>query len=468
MQHRRNFLRTLGGAAAGAALSCRSTAPDGPPPAKPNIVFLMADDLGYGHLGCYGQKHIRTPHIDRLAAEGMRFTDAYAGCTVCAPARATLMTGFHTGNSPVRANTGGVPLRPGDVTVADVLKDAGYATGLFGKWGLGVEGSTGEPTRQGFDEYFGYLHQIHAHFYYPEYLIDNGERYPLPGNADGARGQYSHDEIVDKALDFLRRKSGEPFFLYVPFTIPHAETLVPEDSLAEYDGKFPENPFDGGERQHYSAQEKPNAAFAGMVTRMDRDVGRIMDTLAELGLDENTIVFFTSDNGSIEGFNIDDGIFKGSGPLRGYKRDMYEGGLRVPMIVRWPGKIAAGAVSDLPWAFWDFLPTAAELAGAVAPGGIDGISVVPTLLGQAAQPRHEYLYWENPVGGDLLQAIRMEEWKAVKLGRDVPIELYNLRDDIGETTDLAGHEPEIVERMRELFVTARTEPPPQPEAGWDG
>ena len=458
---RREALKTLaaGSFAARAAAQTRQDRP-------PNLVWIMADDLGYGHLGCYGQKKIRTPNIDRLAAEGMKFTDAYAGCTVCAPSRSTLMTGLHTGHAPVRANSGGVPLRPQDATVAEVLKQAGYATGCFGKWGLGALGTDGVPTRQGFDEFFGYLHQIHAHFYYPEYLVHNEEIFPLEGNFGGKREQYSHDLIAERALDFVRAHRDEPFFLYAPFTIPHAETLVPEDSLAEYAGQFPENPFDGGERKHYSAQPQPNAAFAGMVTRMDRDVGRLLALLDELGLAENTVVFFTSDNGSIEGFNIDDSIFRGSGPLRGYKRDLYEGGIRTPMLARWPGRIEPGATSDLPWAFWDALPTLAELAGAQPPEGLDGISVVPTLTGSGDQRLHDYLYWENPQGGGLAQAVRRQKWKAIRLpGRT--LELYDLAEDPAETRDLVADRRQVAEKLAALMDEAHTPPPPQPEPGWN-
>ena len=459
---RRQFLQSI---AAASLVGCAAPAPESVGRRTPNIVFLMADDLGYGHLGCYGQERIRTPRIDRLAAEGMRFTDCYAGSTVCAPSRSTLMTGFHTGHAHVRANTGGVPLRPGDVTVAEVLKAAGYATGLFGKWGLGAEGTTGVPTRQGFDEFFGYLHQIHAHFYYPEYLMEGENRFPLPGNVDGARGQYSHDLVVERALDFIERRKDEPFFLYVPFTIPHAETLVPEDSLAEYRGEFPETPYEGS---HYADQPTPNAAFAGMVSRLDRDVGRLVDRIDEFGLGDDTIIFFTSDNGSISGFNIDDEVFHGSGPLRGFKRDVYEGGIRTPMIARWTGTVEAGAVSDLPWAFWDFLPTAAELAGGTVPEGIDGISVVPTLTGESEQRRHDYLYWEFEQRERWGRAVRMGQWKAVEPARDAPLELYDLEADPGEAHDVADEHPNVTERMRAILVEAHTEPAPQVEPGWDG
>ena len=446
-----------------------------PAAGRPNIVFILADDLGYGDLGCYGQQQIRTPNLDRMAAEGTRFTDAYSGCTVCAPSRSVLMTGYHMGHTSVRSNPGGVPLLPADVTVAEVLQSAGYATGLFGKWGLGDLGTGGVPTRQGFDEFFGYLHQVHAHFYYPEYLIHNEEKFPLPGNREGRRETYSHDVIADRALDFIRRRRQGPFFCYVPFTIPHWELLVPEDSLAEYRGKFPETvPFIDA-RGHYANQEHPRAAYAAMITRLDRDVGRILTLLQELGIDEQTIVFFTSDNGAATPLRKDD-YFRSVGPLRGHKQNLYEGGIRVPSLVRWPGKAPAGRVSDHPWYFADFLPTAAELAGARAPAGLDGFSVVPALRGRR-QRRHEFMYWELPrydaKTGEFrretpMQAVRRGDWKAVRPAPDGPLELYNLREDIAETNNVAARYPKVFARVERYLKTARTPPrhQPQPQGEW--
>jgi arylsulfatase A len=439
----------------------------------PNIVWILADDLGYADLGCYGQKTILTPNIDRLAAEGMRFTNVYSGDTVCAPSRSVLMTGLHAGHTRVRSNGGGASLLASDVTVAQVLKSAGYATGAFGKWGLGDIGTPGVPWQHGFDQFFGYLHQIHAHFYYPPYLWNNDQKYPLAGNDNGKRTNYSHDVIASRAREFIRSRNGQPFFCYVPFTIPHMEYLVPQDSLNEYKGKISElGPIPPG---HYAAQEYPRAAYAGMISRMDRDVGRIMALLKELNLDENTIVFFTSDNGPIFAPGQSD-YFHSAGPLRGRKQTMYEGGIRIPMIARWPGRIAAGAVSDLPWYFADFLPTAAELAQAKPPSGLDGMSVVPTLLGARAagheQSRHEFMYWELPAyvagtGGFRkeipMQAVRMGEWKAVRPKADAPLELYDLRQDIGETTNVAAQNPKVMERIEAYLKTARTEPMVQPE-----
>lgn len=437
-------------------------------PRKPNIVFLLADDMGPGQLGCYGQKLIRTPNIDRLAGEGMRFTQCYAGCTVCAPSRSTLMTGLHTGHTPVRRNGGGNPLAPEDVTVAEVLKSAGYATGLFGKWGLGDEGTTGIPTKKGFDEFLGYLHQVHAHFYYPYYLCQNESRLMLPGNEGGKRQQYSHDLITDAALDFVRRHKAEPFFLYLAFTIPHVELLVPEDSLAEYRGKFEETPLESN--GHYSAQPTPRAALAGMITRLDRSVGQVMALIKELGLDDNTIVFFASDNGGAIGAGTDAAFFSSTLNLRGHKTELYEGGIRTPMIVRWPGKVEAGTTSDFTWAFWDFLPTAAELAGTQRPANLDGLSVVPTLLGAKAagreQARHEYLYWEQPAGKNLMQAVRLGDWKAVRLKAGGPLQLFNLAADPSEVSNVADTNADVVARIEKILSTVRTEtrdyPPDDP------
>ncbi len=440
---------------------------------RPNIVFIMADDLGYAHLGCYGQTKIQTPHLDRFAAEGMRFTSAYAGAPVCAPSRSVLMTGLHAGHTPVRGNSGGIPLAPEDVTVAEVLKGAGYVTGLFGKWGLGEHGTTGVPYKQGFDEFFGYLHQIHAHFYYPEYLWQNERKYPLPGNSDGRRGQYTHDEIVSKAMDFLRSHHDEHFFLYVPFAVPHYELLVPEESLAQYVGKFPETPYEGrkgrptGYPHDYAKQPTPKAATAAIISHMDRSVGKLLGLLKELELDDRTVVFFTSDNGATGGAS-DPQFFKACGPFRGRKGRLFEGGLRTPMIVRWPGKIPAGVVNDHPWYFADVLPTLAELGQTTVPDRTDGISVVPTLLGETAAGRkqavHEFLYWEHKGSS----AVRAGHWKAIRPRENASEEagklaLYDLRVDPGETQDVAAEHPDVVARIERYLATARTEPRPQRE-----
>ena len=451
---RREFF-TAAAAGAAALLGCRdaSVTPGGGTAQPPNIVFIMADDLGYGELGCYGQSKIRTPNIDRIAAEGMRFSNAYSGCSVCAPARSVLMTGMHMGHTSVRSNPGGVPILAEDVTVAELLKERGYATGCFGKWGLGDIGTEGVPWKQGFDEFVGYLHQAHAHYFYPHYIYDNDQELPLDGNEGSGRGTYSHDVIADRALEFIERNKDQPFFCYVPFTIPHAEYVVPEDEIyAQYAGTFEElelseNPNRPG---RLIRPPEPHATLAAMITRMDRDVGRIMQLIAELGLDENTIVFFTSDNGAAAATWTD--YFRSSGNLRGAKRDFYEGGIRVPMLVRWPERIAAGSSSDHIWGFHDFLATALELAGNEAPAGTDGISVVPTLLARGEQSEHEYLYWELPRydgrSGTFRneipsQALRMGRWKAVRPAPDGELELYDLDADPSETQDLAADEPAI-------------------------
>ena len=417
---------------------------------KPNIIFILADDLGYGDLSCYGQKKFTTPNIDKIAAEGMRFTQAYAGSTVCAPSRCALMTGFHTGHALVRGNaeTEGevIPLRQQDTTVAEVLKQANYTTGAFGKWGLGAVGTTGHPNKKGFDEWFGYLDQSHAHFYYTDHLFKNSERLELNGK------QYSHDLMVDAAFDFIKINKDQSFFLYLSLTIPHASLEVPEDSLKKYLGKYPEKPFTG---PHYTKQQNPRATFAAMIDRFDRSIGRMMALLKELNIGEDTIVFFTSDNGPHRAGGGDPEFFNSSGPLRGIKRDLYEGGIRVPMIVRWPEKIRASTVNNHVWAFWDFLPTAAEIAGVKPPKGLDGISMFPALLGKAPGD-HEYLYWEF-FGRGFQQAIRYGNWKAIRLEANKPLELYNLDADIGEQNNVAAKHPDVVTHIEKLLRTARTD-----------
>jgi arylsulfatase A-like enzyme len=432
---------------------------------KPNIVWIMGDDLGWGDLGCYGQKWIRTPNVDRMAREGTRFTDAYSGCTVCAPSRSVLMTGLHMGHTPIRSNPGGVPLLASEVTVAEALSKAGYISGCFGKWGLGDIGTDGVPWKHGFEEFYGYLHQVHAHWHYPRFLYNNDKESPLPGNENLKRTTYSHDAIAEKALSFIRRAKDKPFFCYVPFTLPHWELLVPEDSLAEYRGKIPEaGPYTTASK-HYADQEFPRAAYAGMVSRMDRDAGRILALLEELRLSQDTIVFFTSDNGSAERLRKDE-FFVKDAPFRGNKQNFYEGGIRTPMVVRWPGRVKAGAVSRFPWYFADFFATACELAGASTPHGLDGMPVVRTLLGEKQRP-HEFMYWELPrydgASGTFrneapMAAARMGKWKAVRPKPDAAIELYDLSKDIGETRDLAAVEPGVARRMESRMNASRVEP----------
>ncbi len=439
--NRRNFIQ----AAATAATASLAQAAGRPG----NIVFIVLDDLGSGDFGCYGQKLIQTPNVDGVAVQGTRYTACYAGGTVCAPSRSALMTGLHTGHGPVRANAGTIPIAASDVTVAQVLKQAGYATGGFGKWGLGDARSSGAPTRHGFDEFFGYLHQIHAHSYYPEFLWDGDRQYPLPGNAGGKRGQYSADLIAQRSFEFLRRRRDQPFFLYACYTLPHAKFEIP--SVAPYESK----PWTQGQK-----------TYAAMVTRADGYVGTILKILKEMQLEEQTVVFITSDNGAHEGDEKGYRLFESNGALRGQKSELYEGGIRVPMIVRWPGRVKPGAVNNHPWAFWDFMPTAAELAGVKPPGPIDGLSMAPLLTGAGA-PRREFLYWEqnqfdrktNALRPDrLVQAVRMGDWKAVRLKPGAPLELYNLRDDPSETTDVAARHPEIVGKIETYLKTARSEP----------
>lgn len=458
---RRAMLGKLGcgvGLLAGSA-ALGQTAPS-PSTKPPNIIFILADDLGYGDLGCYGQKKIKTPNLDRMAAEGLRFTQCYSGSTVCAPSRCSLMTGLHTGHCRIRGNAL-VPLENEDITVAEVLKQAGYVTGLSGKWGLGEPDTPGVPNRQGFDEFFGYLNQGHAHNYYPEYLWRNEQKFPLPGNREDPqrkgvsieRKTYSHDLFTQEALSFVERHKDGPFFLYLAYTIPHANN---ERGGAEGDG------MEVPEYLPYAREDWPNPqkGKASMISRMDRDVGRLMKKLEELGIDKDTIVFFTSDNGPHkEGGALPD-FFKSGGPLRGIKRDLYEGGIRVPMIARWRGHINPG-VSEQVWAFWDFLPTAAELAGAKPPEGLDGVSVVKTLL-NGDTSEHAPLYWEFHERG-FTRAARMGRWKGVSLGSDKPLELYNLDNDPGEHKDLAADNPDIVKRMQEFLATART-----PSERWPG
>jgi len=443
---RRDFLR--GSAASVGALSMAGAAGAWPwsRRRKPNIIFILTDDLGYGDLGCFGQTKIRTPSLDRMAAQGVRFTQAYSGSTVCAPSRCTLMTGLHTGHCRVRDNFPRTPLLPENLTVAEHLKSAGYATALMGKWGLGEPDTTGIPNRKGFDRFVGFLNQAVAHTYYPEHIWRNEEQV--------APGAYTTDIFSADALQFIRENADNPFFLYLAYQTPHAALEVPEDSLAEYlDAPWAQS--EGGKR---------NAAYAAMITRMDADIGRMFALLAELGIDEDTIVFFTSDNGpSLEGGQ--EGVFDSNGPYRGSKRDLYEGGIRVPTIVRWPGKVAPGTESDQPWAFWDFFPTAADIAGAPLPAGcaLDGISVLPAILGKRQKQQHEYLYWEWK--GQM--AARAGNWKAVWRNRDEEMELYNLSVDPAEEHNVAAANGAVVGRMVSVMTEAHTTSDvwPLPEEG---
>lgn len=408
---------------------------------KPNIVYMLADDLGYGDLGCYGQQQIKTPHIDQLAAEGIRFTDHYSGAPVCAPARCVLLTGLHTGHCPIRNNKalkqeGNVPIPQSYLTLGEVMKKAGYATGAFGKWGQGFPGSEGDPVKRGFDLFYGYNCQREAHNYYPDHLWRNTERVLLSGNQGQQEREYSHDLIVDEALAFIRKHHDRPFFVYLPFTIPHTKFQVPE--LGDYGS---------------NDWQKNHQIQAAMISRMDRDVGRLMALLKELQQDQNTLVIFTSDNGP-HGSSGTLQKFQAAGPLRGKKGATYEGGIRVPFVARWPGNIAPGTVSDHPSGFQDMLPTFAELAGGQVPKNLDGISVVPTLLGKGDQRQHDYLYWELGTK----QGLRKGQWKVVRNNTRTqlgPIELYDLATDIGETTDLADRRPQIAAELARLMQQAR-------------
>ena len=456
-----------------AAITGFSSCQEDPAPQPPNIIFIMTDDQGYNDLGSYGATLIKTPVLDQMAADGMRFTQHYAGTSVCAPSRSVLMTGLHTGRTPVRGNrqvqpSGQMPLPPNTTTIAALLKEAGYTNGLIGKWGLGVEGTVGEPVNHGFDYYFGYLDQVLAHNHYPEYLLRNGDRiylnnivqylpedhwsaglgsYPLEMN------DYSQDHFTREALKFVENNKDNPFFLYYPVIIPH-------DNGEALPGKrYAEVPSFGIYADSTWTEEEKG--YAAMITHLDGEIGKLLDKLDELGLAENTIVFFTSDNGGDS-----PGMFRdiSNYPFRGTKRDLYEGGIRVPLLVRWTGTIQPGTVTGHMSAFWDFMPTFCELAGVESPEFTDGISMLPTLLGKDHQQEHEYLYWEFHERTKK-QAIRKGDWKLVRKNivnePDRPLELYNLASDPGESNDLATVYPEIVKELRQLMRQAH-----HPDPNW--
>ncbi len=434
-------------------------------PRTPNIILIVADDLGFGDLGCYGQKQIQTPNLDRLAAAGMRFTSFYAGSTVCAPSRSCLLTGQHTGHTRIRGNAKGAALAAQDATFPRHLQAAGYKNGYAGKWGLGNEGSTGLPGDKGFDDFVGYLDQTRAHDYYAPYL-DRFEtnlglsRIEFPANENGKRGEYMPDRFHIASLNYIRIHKPDqfnqqrPFFLMVAHTLPHAN-----NELGRETGNGMQVPSD----KPYSDQDwpQPEKNKAAMIARLDKYVGDIVARLKEYKQETNTLILFTSDNGPHKEGGVDPAFFQSSGPLRGIKRDLYEGGIRVPLIAAWPGKIPAGRVSDEPFAFWDLFPTLVEIAGGKPPAGIDGISYLPTLLGGVQTNRHEFLYWEFHEGG-FKQAVRMGDWKAVLPKADGAMELYNLASDLGETRNVAGEHPEIVARIHEYLKTARTDSPQWP------
>ena len=483
---RREFLKALGWGSAALAFpavqsGCKKSA------SLPNIIYILADDLGYAELGSYGQKKIKTPFLDMLAAQGMRFTQHYSGSPVCAPSRCVLLTGKHTGHAYIRDNDemaergdvwhdpaleGNRPLPPDTTTIGTLLQKMGYATAAVGKWGLGGPANSGEPNRQGFDFWYGHLCQRLAHNYYPTHLWKNREKDFLRGNEyffphqkfpegkdpydkasyEAYKGEtYAVDRMAEEARDFISRNKNRPFFLYLPFPIPHVSLQVPDDSLREYDGVFPETPYLGD--KGYLPHPTPRAAYAAMVTRMDREIGRILALLEELGLADNTLVMFSSDNGPTFNGGTDSAFFESAGPLRGLKTMLYEGGIRVPMIARWPGKIEPGSVTDHVSAFWDVLPTITDIVGCDSPAGIDGLSFLPTLLGkEKEQEKHKFLYWEY--SGK--QAVRMGNWKAYRPGVGKPIELYDLENDIGEQDNMASRRPEVVARIEKILQTART------------
>lgn len=461
--------------------SCRSTGKKNSALAPPNIIFILADDLGYGDLGCYGQQLFETPHIDSLAAQGMRFTQFYAGSTVCAPSRSVILTGLHTGHTPIRGNKemqpeGQHPLPDSTFTIFDLFQQAGYVTGAFGKWGLGGPGSEGEPGHAGVDEFYGFNCQRLAHNYYPRHLWHNTQKVDLPENADTAKGVYAPERIHEQALQFLENNRNKPFFLFYPSILPHAELLAPERYMAKYRAKFlPEKQYKGydqGDQYRqgpYGSQEESHAAFAAMVSFLDDRVGEIMQKLKDLGLDNNTLVVFASDNGPhLEG-GADPDFFDSNGPYKGYKRDLYEGGIRSPFVARWPGQIKPGSTSDHIAAFWDILPTFAEVIGTSPPVGIDGISFLPTLLSNAKkQATHDYLYWEFHEGKTPKQALLRRQWKAIRfLNREDGTtikELYNLFIDPAETNDVSAVNPERLKQMEELMDKART---PSILEGWN-
>ena len=445
---------------------------------KTNIIFIMADDLGYQELGCYGQQKIKTPHIDRLSAEGMRFRQYYTGSAVCAPARCNLMTGKHGGHAYVRNNSeigfynitlkqgwdsfrGQLPLPAETVTIAGLLKQQGYVTGAFGKWGLGEAGSTGDPLKQGFDRFVGYNCQRHAHNLYPKYLVNDRDKVTLEGNTRGLTGKhYAPQVIADEMLKFIRENKEKPFFVYYPTVIPHLALQVPEEDLNQYKGKWPETPYKG---KSYLPHPTPRACYAAMISFMDRQVGRIMKLLKELNLDDNTVVLFTSDNGTtFLKEQVDYEFFNSVGPLRGLKGSLYEGGIRVPMVVRWPGKIKAGTVSEHLAAHYDALATLADIAGAKAPKDTDGISFVPALLSRPdKQKKHDYLFWDFAgYGGQL--AVRMGKWKGIKRDLlkkpDAPLELYDLENDVSEKNNIAKEYPKVVARIEKIMLEARSRP----------
>lgn len=451
-----------------AAESAKTPLP--PAPRRPSIILILADDLGYGDLGCYGQTRIQTPNLDKLATQGIRFTSCYAGSTVCSPARAALMLGQHTGHLNIRGNVHPTTLQPGEFTVAEMLQAAGYKTALIGKWGLAEEGQPGLPQKKGFDEFMGYLSNREAHDYYTEWLWRYDPPRPLHDgfdgrkhideNAGGRSDLYLPDLFTQAALNFLRLNKPDqfnrykPFFLCLNYNLPHAN-----NEAGSRTGNGMQVPTDAPYSNEPWPQPEKNKA--AMITRLDAYVGRIMDQLVTQKMDTNTVIIFTSDNGPHSEGGVKAAFHKSSGPFRGIKRDLYEGGIRVPAIVRWPARTAYGQVSDLPWAHWDFMVTAADIAMIQSPTNTDGISIYPTLVGQTQTNKHDFLYWEFHERG-FQQAARMGDWKAVRPQAKEPLELYNIATDLSEKVDLAKQHPEIVAKFETYFKTARTESPNWP------
>lgn len=438
---------------------------------KPNIIYILADDLGYGDLSLTGQGKFDTPNIDKLADEGMVFTQHYSGATVCAPSRSALLTGMHTGHTVIRGNKevqpeGQYPIPDDTYTMAEMLKEAGYKTSVFGKWGLGFPGSEGDPNFQGFDEFYGYNCQRLAHNYYPYHLWHNQEKIVLKGNEGKDQKIYAPDLIHEKSLQFLEQYKDSTFFMFYATSLPHAELLLPEKYIDKYKGNLlPENKYEGIDdgpnykNGGYGSQENPHAAFAAMINHLDSQVGDIVAKIEELGIADNTIIIFTSDNGPHREGGADPDYFNSNGIYKGYKRDLYEGGIHIPMIAKWPNKIKAASSTDHISAFWDVMPTLAEITGKKLDKNIDGISFLPTLLGKETQKKHDYLYWEfHEKGGRT--AIRKGKWKGIKYNvlkkPNQRIELYDLENDPGEENNVASENPELVNELTKLMQEART------------
>lgn len=438
---------------------------------RPNIIVILTDDLGYGNVRSFNSgARIATPNIDRMASEGMKFTRFYSGSTVCAPSRASLMTGYHMGHSYVRGN-GNISLREQDTTLAQRLQNSGYMTGMFGKWGLGLENEPGAPQMKGFDEFYGYLLQRHAHYYYTDYLYEVRKSQLRKIQVDST--EYAAEAITRRALSFITENKDKPFFLYFSTTLPHAELRVPDSLMKPYlnsDGSSklgPETPFIPEKNSTYFPQSQPHAAFAAMITKLDSDVGRIFSLLKQLGLDENTYVIFTSDNGPHREGGGDPDYFNSAGGLRGIKRDLYEGGIRVPAIVRAPANVRASTSVSTPFAFWDVMPTLCEITGTPVPGNRDGISFLPALQGKK-QPEHKYLYWQFKEGSLYSEALLQGEWKLIRFkerGQKERLELYHIDKDPAEKNNISGQHPDRVLRMKALMPSAKT-PSEHPKFDW--